>query len=207
MTYSLASSPGARILRRSGVDLFLCSLATVFAVAMAFATVPFLFQHPWLSMSGALVIFILMTLAVERREPAPIVAGPVPLDGDFSFLSEVSTTAVGFRITIRQVEDIVILGLHGKMTLGNGDELFKAYVQALLAHGYTKLLVDLKKVPYIDSAGLGEVVRTYTTVSRAGGSLKLMNLSQRIEDLAGIAKLLYSSESEAIDSFGKSGVH
>ena len=51
-------------------------------------------------------------------------------------------------------------------------------------------MLNLADVPYIDSAGLGEVVRTYTTVSRQGGSLKLLNLTKRITDLLSITKLL-----------------
>ena len=67
-------------------------------------------------------------------------------------------------------------------------------------------MLNLESVPYIDSAGLGEVVRTHTTVSRQGGSLKLLNLTKRIEDLLSITKLLtvfdtYDSEAEAIKSF------
>jgi len=64
-------------------------------------------------------------------------------------------------------------------------------------------------VPYIDSAGLGEIVRTYTTVSRQGGSLKLLNLTKRITDLLAITKLLtvfetFDSESDALKSFSAS---
>ncbi len=67
-------------------------------------------------------------------------------------------------------------------------------------------MLNLESVPYIDSAGLGEVVRTYTTVSRQGGSLKLLNLTKRIEDLLSITKLLtvfdtFDSEAEAIKSY------
>ena len=69
------------------------------------------------------------------------------------------------------------------------------------------LLLNLEGVPYIDSAGLGEIVRTYTTVSRQGGKLKLLNLTKRIQDLLAITKLLtvfetYEDESEAVKSFG-----
>ena len=67
-------------------------------------------------------------------------------------------------------------------------------------------MLNLEGVPYIDSAGLGEVVRTYTTVSRQGGSLKLLNLTKRIEDLLSITKLLtvfdtFDSEAEAVKSY------
>ena len=110
------------------------------------------------------------------------------------------------EIAERVVNDVTILDLKGKMTLGEGDELLKDKINSLLSQGRKKLLLNLEGVPYIDSAGLGEVVRTYTTVSRQGGSLKLLNLTKRIEDLLSITKLLtvfetYESESEAVASY------
>jgi anti-sigma B factor antagonist len=110
------------------------------------------------------------------------------------------------QIEERVVDDVTILDLKGKMTLGEGDELLKDKINSLLAAGKKKLLLNLESVPYIDSAGLGEVVRTYTTVSRQGGSLKLLNLTKRIEDLLSITKLLtvfdtFDSEAEAIKSY------
>jgi anti-sigma B factor antagonist len=109
-------------------------------------------------------------------------------------------------IAERTVNDVTILDLKGKMTLGEGDELLKDKINSLLAAGRKKLLLNLEGVPYIDSAGLGEVVRTYTTVSRQGGSLKLLNLTKRIEDLLSITKLLtvfetYESEAEAVQRY------
>jgi anti-sigma B factor antagonist len=66
--------------------------------------------------------------------------------------------------------------------------------------------MNLEGVPYIDSAGLGEIVRTYTTVSRQGGTMKLVNLTKRITDLLAITKLLtvfetFDSESEALKTY------
>lgn len=109
-------------------------------------------------------------------------------------------------IVERTVNDVTILDLKGKMTLGEGDELLKDKINSLLAAGRKKLLLNLEGVPYIDSAGLGEVVRTYTTVSRQGGSLKLLNLTKRIEDLLSITKLLtvfetFDTEAEAVQSY------
>ena len=74
------------------------------------------------------------------------------------------------------------------------------------AGGKKKLVLNLEGVPYIDSAGLGEIVRTFTTVSRQGGKMKLLNLTKRIEDLLSITKLLtvfetFDTEPEAIKSF------
>jgi anti-sigma B factor antagonist len=79
-------------------------------------------------------------------------------------------------------------------------------VNSLVNRGFKKIVLNLAEVPYVDSAGLGEIVRTYTTVSRQGGSLKLLNLTKRISDLLSITKLLtvfetFDSESEAIKSF------
>ena len=106
----------------------------------------------------------------------------------------------------RVVSDVTILDLKGKMTLGEGDELLKDKINSLIHQGQKKLLLNLEGVPYIDSAGLGEIVRTYTTVSRQGGNLKLVNLTKRITDLLSITKLLtvfetFDNEPEALKSF------
>ena len=106
----------------------------------------------------------------------------------------------------RVVGDVTILDLKGKMTLGEGDELLKDKINSLIHQGQKKLLLNLESVPYIDSAGLGEIVRTYTTVSRQGGNLKLVNLTKRITDLLSITKLLtvfetFDSEPDALKSF------
>jgi anti-sigma B factor antagonist len=110
------------------------------------------------------------------------------------------------QIEERVVGDVMILDLKGKMTLGEGDELLKDKINSLVSQGRKKLVLNLEGVPYIDSAGLGEVVRTYTTVSRQGGKLKLLNLTKRIQDLLSITKLLtvfetYESEADAVKSF------
>jgi anti-sigma B factor antagonist len=106
----------------------------------------------------------------------------------------------------RVIGDVTVLDLKGKMTLGEGDELLKDKINSLIHQGQKKLLLNLESVPYIDSAGLGEIVRTYTTVSRQGGNLKLVNLTKRITDLLSITKLLtvfetFDAEGEAVQSF------
>jgi anti-sigma B factor antagonist len=115
------------------------------------------------------------------------------------------------QIHQRQVGDVTIIDINGKMTLGEGDELLRDKVNSLVQQGQKKMVLNLAEVPYIDSAGLGEVVRTYTTVSRQGGALKLLNLTKRIQDLLAITKLLtifetFDTEAEAIKSFGSTGV-
>jgi anti-sigma B factor antagonist len=115
------------------------------------------------------------------------------------------------QIDQRAVGDVVVLDLKGKITLGEGDELLKDKVNSLVNQGHKKIVLNLAEVPYIDSAGLGEIVRTYTTVSRQGGSLKLLNLTKRITDLLAITKLLtvfetFESEADAIKSFSAAKV-
>ena len=110
------------------------------------------------------------------------------------------------RIEEREVGEVIILDLSGRLTIGEGDEFLKDKINSLIQQGRRKLLLNLEGVPYIDSAGLGEIVRTYTTVSRQGGKLKLVHLTKRIQDLLAITKLLtvfdtYDSEQEAVQSF------
>jgi anti-sigma B factor antagonist len=113
------------------------------------------------------------------------------------------------EIEERPVGDVMVLDVKGRITLGEGDELLKDKVNSILNQGHRKLVLNLAAVPYIDSAGLGEIVRTYTTVSRQGGSLKLLNLTKRITDLLSITKLLtvfetFESENDAVRSFSAS---
>jgi anti-sigma B factor antagonist len=110
------------------------------------------------------------------------------------------------QIEERVVNDVTILDLKGKITLGEGDEALREKINQLIGQNKKRILLNLAEVPYIDSAGLGEVVRTYTTVSRQGGQLKLVNLTKRITDLLSITKLLtvfeaFDSESEALKSY------
>jgi len=110
------------------------------------------------------------------------------------------------QIEERVVNDVTILDLKGKITLGEGDEALKDKINSLIQQDRKRILLNLAEVPYIDSAGLGEIVRTYTTVSRQGGQLKLVNLTKRITDLLMITKLLtvfetFDTEPEALKSF------
>jgi anti-sigma B factor antagonist len=110
------------------------------------------------------------------------------------------------QIEERVVDTVTILDLKGKITLGEGDEALKDKINSLLMQEKKKILLNLADVPYIDSAGLGEIVRTYTTVSRQGGQLKLVNLTKRITDLLMITKLLtvfetFETESDALTSY------
>lgn len=110
------------------------------------------------------------------------------------------------KIEERAVNGVTILDLHGKMLIGEGDELLREKINGLVESGTKKIVLNLAEVPYVDSAGLGEIVRCYTTVSRKDGKLKLLNLTKRIHDLLSITKLLtvfetFDTEDEVVKSF------
>jgi anti-sigma B factor antagonist len=110
------------------------------------------------------------------------------------------------QIEERVVGNVTILDLKGKITLGEGDEALKDKINSLVHQDRKQILLNFAGVPYVDSAGLGEIVRTYTTVSRQGGQLKLVNLTKRITDLLSITKLLtvfetFESEPDALNSY------
>lgn len=110
------------------------------------------------------------------------------------------------EIEQRPSDDVMILDLKGKLTIGGGDALLKDKINSLVQQGHRKLLLNLADVPYVDSAGLGSIVAGYTTVRNADGSLRLLGVTSRIKDLLTITKLLavfdtYESEASAVASF------
>ena len=110
------------------------------------------------------------------------------------------------NITERQAGDITILDLGGKVTLGESCAALRATVRRLLSEGKKKILLNLAQVGVIDSSGIGELVSGFAAVAREGGTLKLLNLTEKIKDVLAITKLLtvfdvYDNENEALSSF------
>lgn len=110
------------------------------------------------------------------------------------------------KIEKRTKNDVIILDLKGKILIGDGiDELREAINNAIKAKE-TSLLLNFKDVPYLDSTGLGEVVRSYTSVKKEGGVVKIINLTQKVRDLLSVTKLItvfetFEDEDKAIASF------
>lgn len=105
----------------------------------------------------------------------------------------------------RRLDDIVIVDLSGRITMGEGTLILRENIQKMLAAGDRKFLLNLADVDYIDSSGLGELVTSFTTVRNQSGELKLLNLTRRVQDLLQITKLLtvfeaFNSETEALKS-------
>ncbi|HKS41070.1 MAG TPA: STAS domain-containing protein [Blastocatellia bacterium] len=106
----------------------------------------------------------------------------------------------------RVVDGVSVLDLSGKIVLGEGDGQVRERIKDLLSDGQKKILLNLGDVTYVDSAGLGALISSYTTTKREGGQLKLVNLTKRIQDLLAITKLItvfdtYDTEQEAIESY------
>jgi len=110
------------------------------------------------------------------------------------------------KCSLRKIGEVTIIDVDGKILLGEGDVEIKETVDALLKKGDRKVLLNLARVPYLDSAGLGEIIRCFTALRRNGGHFKLLSPNKRVIDLLSITKLLnvfdcYDNESSAIASF------
>ena len=110
------------------------------------------------------------------------------------------------NISERQAGDVTVLDLGGKITIGEGSVSLRSAIRRLVEEGKKKILLNLGKVSYVDSSGIGELVSSHTTITGKEGQLKLLNLQAKIKDLLAITKLLtvfdvYENESEALNSF------
>jgi anti-sigma B factor antagonist len=110
------------------------------------------------------------------------------------------------NISERQAGDVTILDLDGKITIGEGSVALRNAIRRLLGEGKNKILLNLGSVGYIDSSGIGELVSSVTAVNKESGQLKLLNLTQKIQDLLAITKLLtvfdtFDDEGDALGSF------
>jgi anti-sigma B factor antagonist len=110
------------------------------------------------------------------------------------------------NIKQRQAGDVSVLDLDGEVRIGDSATALRGAIRKLVAEGNTRILLNLAGVKYIDSSGIGELIANYTTVGRSGGQLKLLSLTEKVQDLLVITKLLtvfdvYENESEALSSF------
>jgi anti-sigma B factor antagonist len=96
---------------------------------------------------------------------------------------------VRMQAITRVIGDIAVLDISGRITVGEGNIILREIVRELADQGNTKIVLDLSQVQYIDSSGIGELVKTHTTVRNQGGQLKLVNLNRRVNDLLQMTKL------------------
>lgn len=117
---------------------------------------------------------------------------------------------MGLQISIRESADVTILDLQGKVTIGVDGDLLGVHLKKLLAKGARKLLLNLEDVTQLDSSGISAVVGAYVSLSRQGGSLKLLCPSGRVQDVLQVmhvADLIptFEDETQALASFGPQG--
>jgi anti-sigma B factor antagonist len=115
-------------------------------------------------------------------------------------------TSAELRITSRVVGDAVVLDMSGRITVGEGNLLLREMVGNLQESGKKNIVLNLGEVTYVDSSGLGELVKTHATIRNVQGQVKLVNLSKRVEQLLQMTKLssvfdIYKDETSAIGSF------
>jgi anti-sigma B factor antagonist len=113
---------------------------------------------------------------------------------------------VSLKITNREADQVVILDITGRIVLGDELETLRGAVQSLLTQGKKKIILNLAEVSYIDSSGVGELVRSFTSVRNQGGELKLLNLTQKVHDVLHVTKLytvfdIRDDEFKAVKSF------
>jgi anti-sigma B factor antagonist len=116
-------------------------------------------------------------------------------------------TPVRMQTETRQVEDVAIVDVSGRITMGEGNVMLREVVRQLVEAGHKKIAMNLHEVGYVDSSGMGELVKAYTTVRSHGGQLKLVNPSKQVQDLLQMTKLsaifsIEADEASAIQSFG-----
>ena len=110
------------------------------------------------------------------------------------------------KVNIRQEGEVSVVDLSGKITIGEGDVVLREKVQDLLDFDQKKIVLNLEKVSYMDSAGIGELVACYKRAKEKDGTVKLLNPSGKVYDLLQLTKLedvfdTFKNEQEAIDSF------
>jgi anti-sigma B factor antagonist len=102
---------------------------------------------------------------------------------------EAAASSVAVKATVRQVNGAAIVDLSGRITLGEGGTMLRDTVQDLIVQGQSKIMLNLSRVTHIDSSGIGEMVRALTTTRSQGGQLKLVNVSQPVNEILKITHL------------------
>jgi len=116
---------------------------------------------------------------------------------------------VKMQTATRQVGGVTVLDISGRITVGEGNVVLREIVRDLADKGARAIVLNLGEVQYIDSSGIGELVKAHTTIRNQGGQLKLANLNKRVNDLLEMTRLsavfdIQKDETSAIESFGPS---
>ncbi|NOY23160.1 MAG: STAS domain-containing protein [Acidobacteria bacterium] len=110
------------------------------------------------------------------------------------------------EIKEKAVATVTILNLKGKITIGSGDAMLRKRIEDMIKSGHRQIILNMARVSYLDSSGTGELVSCLIKTRRENGQLKLLNISQKIQDILQIAQLfsifeVFTDEAEAVASF------
>ena len=110
------------------------------------------------------------------------------------------------KAKIRHIGRVSVVDLSGRITIGEGDRVLREAIQELLEDGRCHILLNLANVPYMDSSGIGELIAGYKHANEKSGSLKLLNPSDRVDELLRLTRLhevfeTFRDEREALGSF------
>ncbi len=113
---------------------------------------------------------------------------------------------LSFKATSREVGNVTVIDMDGRITLGEGSALLRDLIRENLAKGRRNIVLNLAGINYIDSSGLGELVSGYRLIKSEGGEIKLLNLNKKVTDLLQITKLytvfdIHNQEAQAVASF------
>jgi anti-sigma B factor antagonist len=112
------------------------------------------------------------------------------------------------KLNTRQVGDVTVIDISGRVTLGEGSSAIREAMRDLTAKGNKKVLLNLSEVSYIDSTGIGELVAGFTSAANAGGTVKLLGVTKHVKDVLQISRLYtvfeaFDDEADAVRSFAQ----
>lgn len=145
------------------------------------------------------------SLIVVRTESQPLVTSACEVL-DRRGLAMLGKAPIKMRGATRVLGNVTVVDLSGRITVGEGNVALREMVRALAEKGQKKIVLNLGEVHYVDSSGVGELVKAHTTIKNQGGELKLANLSKRVHDLLELTRLsaifaIEKDEASAIKSF------
>lgn len=113
---------------------------------------------------------------------------------------------MSLKLTTHQKGEVIVVVVSGKLTMGEGTSTLRTKIRELVASGSRRIVLNMADVSYMDSSGMGELIAAHTTVTTAGGEIKLLNLAKRVHDLLKLTKLYtvfeaFEDEALAVNSF------
>jgi anti-sigma B factor antagonist len=144
----------------------------------------------------------LLVVRTESHEIATVASGILDRLG----IGIEERTNVKMQVATRQADGITILDVSGRIIVGEGNVVLREMVREVVEKGGKRILLNLYQVDYVDSSGLGELVRIHTTLRKAGGQMKLVNLTKKVQDLLQMTSMntvfdIQKNEASAIRSF------